>query len=92
MDAKLVLKNLSDYDLWEHTNYKLRKEEADVIVPALKKQISKPCEVYVEDSETVDGTPCESEIQICPVCNEKYRFSLPKYCSECGQRLERGVG
>ena len=91
MDAQGVLKNLTDYDSWEHTNYKLVKAEADVIIPLLKKEIPMECEVYIEDSETADGTPCTTEIQICPVCHEKYRFLLPKYCSECGQRLEKGV-
>ena len=37
MDRKRVLMNLKGYDAWEHTNYKLVKAEADVIIEALEK-------------------------------------------------------
>ena len=37
MDRKRVLMNLKGYDGWEHTNYKLVKAGADVIIEALEK-------------------------------------------------------
>lgn len=88
MDAKLVLKNLSDYDLWEHTNYKLRKEEADVIIPLLNKAIPKPVQVVEDGDEDEDGRPYVMYVKFCPCCSQSYRFRLPNYCENCGQRLD----
>lgn len=88
MDAKSVLKNLSDYDLWEHTNYKLRKEEADVIIPLLEKAIPKPVHVYEDIDEDEEGKQFTMYVKFCPTCQQSYRFRVPNYCEKCGQRLE----
>ena len=90
MDAQLVLKNLTDYDGWEHTNYKLVKAEADVIIPLLKKEIPMETKVIEDSDEDEDGKPYTMTIHFCPMCDKSYRFSIPKYC-ECGQRLKMGA-
>lgn len=89
MDEKSVLKNLTDYDSWEFTNYKLVKDEADIIINSLKKQIGISCEEIEEDDVDQDGCEITRELSRCPICKKIYRFSIPNYCERCGQKLER---
>lgn len=84
-------KKLAEWDIWEYAGYEMPKAEADIVIQLLDKAIPKECKVIVVDSERADGTPCDAEICLCPGCNAKYRFSIPKYCGECGQRL-KGAG
>lgn len=88
MDAQLVLKNLTDYDGWEHTNYKLVKAEADVIINALKKQVASEVEEIEESDTGEDGEEIYRTLQMCPACHKMYRFLVPKYCEWCGQKLK----
>ena len=87
MEVQNILKNLTDYEGWDYSKYGLCKSESDTIVKCLEKEIPVPVDI-VEDSDEDDrGVPFIMEVKFCPKCGESYRFSLPKYCGECGQRL-----
>ncbi len=88
MDEKSVLKNLTGYSSWEFTNYKLVKNEADIIINSLKKQIPMSCKVITVSDTDENGADITWDVDACPVCHKIYRFSVPKYCEVCGQMLK----
>ena len=91
MNEASVLKNLTDYGCWEFERYKLCKDEADVIIPLLKKQI--PVKATIEEYHGMndDSLPFKVVLGCCPMCGKEIRFSVPNYCDECGQRLVPGI-
>lgn len=88
MERKNVLKNLKGYDAWDHTNYKLVKAEADVIIENLEKQ--EPMQVVLISEGEWDGNPVYEWAE-CPKCGANFeeddRNWESPFCCECGQAL-----
>ena len=87
MEVNNVLKNLTDYEGWEYAKYGLCKSESETIIDCLKKEIPMAVDVIEDSDEDDRGVPFIMEIKCCPRCLTGYRFALPKYCGNCGQRL-----
>ena len=56
MDARGVLSNLKGWNMWEFGTYKLRKEEADVIIATIEQKT----QLLVTNSD--DASICEGDI------------------------------
>ena len=84
MDRKRVLMNLKGYDAWEHTNYKLVKAEADVIIEALENERPKGKWEYDADKDKSGGH--------CNRCGHFLRYGeKTNFCPDCGADMREEV-
>ena len=61
----------------------LSTKEVAIVVEALEKQVAKKPEIYIGEYE-FERWP------ICPKCKGELHSNGEKFCSDCGQRIDRG--
>ena len=84
VECYVNIKNYKDYDI---AAYRLERSEANEVIQALEKQISKVARIEAVGEKTISG--------FCPRCEadmvyiiEGYKPSYMNYCRRCGQRVD----
>lgn len=71
-----------------NAGYQLTKDEIAELLPILTRAI--PLDPVVDtdnDGDDPESGPIIREVVRCPVCGRSYTFSMPNYCSRCGQAI-----